>query len=224
MPTTAAYAHWTNIVDSTASTVEQTVAKFLAASDPDWAAELEESGALEDIVQEYRDAINAALPAGITLAGSEFIGPVDCDPAEWDGDYPITADGRPDIAAIVAGVDLGEIVERHATHRHEEDSTPMSHHAEFNVVDLDGSGAVELEIGELGVWADEDDDGETVYQYEFTGRTITSVVLDVTTDNEVEEITEAAEAALEGLGYTLVEDWQYGDVSLYARVVRDHDR
>lgn len=218
MPTTAAYAHWTNIVDPKASTVEQTVSRFLAASDPDWAAELEESGALEDIVSDYRDAINAALPTGITLAGSEFIGPVDCDPAEWDGDYPVTADGRLDIAEIVAGVDLGAIVERHATHRDEGDSAPMPYHAEFNVVDLDGRGTVKLEIGELEVW-NYASDGSPIYEY--TGKTIESVTLDVITDLDDEDIKEAAEAALEKLGYTLVEDWQYGDVSLYARVVRD---
>src|SRR5690606_24185305 len=115
---------------------------------PDWAAELEESGALEDIVSDYRDAINAALPTGIDLVGSEFIGPVDCDPAEWAG-YPVTADGRLDIAEIVAGVDLGAIVERHATHRHEEDSAPMVCHAAVNTVDLDGRGTVELTLWEL---------------------------------------------------------------------------
>src|SRR5690606_22848142 len=108
--TTTSYGHWTNIVEHTADTVEQTVSRFLTAADPDWAAELEENGVLDDIVEEYRNAINAALPAGITLAGSEFFGPVDFDPAEWDGGYPVTSDGRPDIAAIVAEVDLGEIV------------------------------------------------------------------------------------------------------------------
>src|SRR5690606_5080680 len=76
MPTTV-YGHWTNIIDPTSSTVEQTVAKLLMAADPDWAAALEESGILEDIVQEFRDAINDALPTGVTLAGSEFVGPAD---------------------------------------------------------------------------------------------------------------------------------------------------
>lgn len=219
MPTTAVYGNWTTLVDDNASTVEQTVSRFLAEADPDWAATLEANGVLEDIIEEYRNAINNALPAGITLAGSEFIGPVDCDPAEWNG-YPVTGDEL-DIAEIVAGVDLGAIVERHATHRHEEDSTPMPYHAEFNVVDLDGRGTVELEIGELEVW-NYASDGSPIYAC--TGKTIESVTLDVTTDLDDEDIKEAAAAALEELGYTLVEDWQYGDVSLYARVVRDHDQ
>jgi len=111
MPTTV-YGHWTNIIDPTSSTVEQTVAKLLMAADPDWAAALEESGILEDIVQEFRDAINDALPTGVTLAGSEFVGPADCDPAEWAG-YPVTGDEL-DIAEIVEAIDLGAIVERHA--------------------------------------------------------------------------------------------------------------
>lgn len=96
----------------------------------------------------------------------------------------------------------------------------MSYHAEFNVLDLDGRGTVKLEIGELEVWSYESD-GSPIYEY--TGKTIESVVLDVTADSDNEVIEEAAEAALEGLGYTLAdgEDWQYSDVSLYARVVRD---
>ena len=221
MPATTTYGHWTTLVDDNASTVEQTVSQFLAASDPDWAAELEESGALEDIVSDYRDAINDALPTGIDLVGSEFIGPVDYDPAEWDGDYPITADGRLDIAEIVAGVDLGAIVERHATHRHEEDPVPMVCRAGVNTVDLDGQGTVELTLWELEVWAHEDDDGEPVYQYEFAGRTITSVALGVRADSEMEDILESANTALERLGYTLVGDWDIADIAAYARVVRD---
>lgn len=219
MSTTAVYGNWTNIIDPTSSTVEQTVAKLLMAADPDWAAELEESGILEDIVQEFRDAINDALPTGVTLAGSEFVGPAECDPAEWAG-YPVTGDEL-DIAEIVEAIDLGAIVERHATHRDERDSTPMPYHAEFNVVNLDGSGTVELEIGELEV-RNYAGDGSPIYAC--TGKTIESVTLDVITDLDDEDIKEAAEAALEKLGYTLVEDWQYGDVSLYARVVRDHDQ
>lgn len=216
MPTTV-YGHWTNIIDPTSSTVEQTVAKFLMAADPDWAAELEANGVLEDIVDEFRDAINDALPTGVTLAGSEFIGPADCDPAEWAG-YPVTGDEL-DIAEIVEDVDLGAIVERHAPHRHEEDSTPMPYHAEFNTIDLDGSGTVQLAIGELEVWSYASDGSPL---YECTGKTIESVVLDVTADSDDEVIEEAAEAALEKLGYTLADgDWQYGDVSLCALVVRD---
>ena len=97
----------------------------------------------------------------------------------------------------------------------------MSYHAEFNVVNLDGSGTVQLEIGELEV-RNYAGDGSPIYAC--TGKTIESVTLDVITDLDDEDIKEAAEAALEKLGYTLVEDWQYGDVSLYARVVRDHDQ
>lgn len=218
MPTTTVYGHWTNIIDPTSSTVEQTVAKFLVAAAPDWAAALEESGVLEDIVQEFRDAINDALPTGVTLAGSEFVGPADCDPAEWAG-YPVTGDEL-DIAEIVESVDLGAIVERYAPHRREEDSAPMVCHAEVNTIDLDGRGTVKLEIGELEVW-NYASDGSPLYEY--TGKTIESVTLNVTADSDNEVIEEAAEAALEKLGYTLAdgEDWQYSDVSLYARVVRD---
>lgn len=64
------------------------------------------------IAQAYRDAINDALPAGVSLCGDEFYGPaVELDTAG----YPVDEDGRLDIAAIIDSVDFWGIVERITT-------------------------------------------------------------------------------------------------------------
>ncbi len=112
MPATTTYGHWTTIVDSTTSTLEQAVLEFVSGADHDWITALKNSGALDRIIEDYREAINKALPPGVALSGDEFIGPFEYDPAEWAG-YPVTETGDLDIAAIVAGVDLSAIVARH---------------------------------------------------------------------------------------------------------------
>jgi len=112
MPATTTYGSWTTLVDHTSTTLERTVFEFISGADPDWIAALEASGALDRIIEDYRAAINEALPHNVALSGNEFIGPAEYDPNEWAG-YPTTEDGDLDIAAIVADVDLSAIVERH---------------------------------------------------------------------------------------------------------------
>lgn len=112
MSATTTYGHWTNLVDPAALTLERTVFEFISGADRDWITALKTTGALNRIIADYREAINNALPPGVALSGSEFIGPFEHDPAEWAG-YPVTETGDLDIAAIVAGVDLSAIVERH---------------------------------------------------------------------------------------------------------------
>lgn len=112
MSATTTYGHWTNIVDPTALTLERTVFEFISGADRDWISALKNSGALDRIIADYRDAINDALPPGVALSGSEFIGPFEHAPDAWDG-YPVTDTGDLDIAAIVESVDLSAIVERH---------------------------------------------------------------------------------------------------------------
>ncbi|MGW2841867.1 hypothetical protein ACWCWD_29280 [Streptomyces sp. NPDC001493] len=67
---------------------------------------------LDGIDEDYRTAINAALPHGVFLVGDEFHGPYYDEDADFDG-YPEDEDGQLDIAAIVESVDLMAIVERH---------------------------------------------------------------------------------------------------------------
>jgi len=107
---TTTYGHWTTLVDDNALTLERTVFEFVSGADRDWITALEESGALDRIIEDYRDEINNSLPPGVALSGNEFIGPVEHD--GWEG-YPTTEDGDLDIAAIVESIDLSAIVERH---------------------------------------------------------------------------------------------------------------
>jgi hypothetical protein len=94
MGTTTDYGSWVNHVDQYAPTVEQTVEAAFGTEGP-------EGFDIDAIVRDYRAAINQALPAGVSLAGDEFIGPWPCVDV--------------DITACVESVDLWAIVERHAT-------------------------------------------------------------------------------------------------------------
>lgn len=111
MPTTT-YGHWTTLVDRTSTTLEQTVLEFVSGADHDWITALKNSGALDRIIEDYREAINKALPPGVALSGNEFIGPFEHAQDAWAG-YPTTEDGDLDIGAIVEAIDLRAIVERH---------------------------------------------------------------------------------------------------------------
>lgn len=109
MTITTTYGSWYNHTGSNASP-EGDIADFMSGGDSDWNERMEESGATDKIAQDYRDAIRAALPGSVTLAGDEFIGPYYADDQDFDG-YPTTDDGQLDIRAIVEGIDLGAIVE-----------------------------------------------------------------------------------------------------------------
>lgn len=98
MPTTTSYGNWTKI-EWTSVSVEDTVASALGDFVDDYD--------LDGLVSEYRNAINDALPDGVSLCGNEFIGPAygkDCD---FDG-YPLTKGGELDLKAIVESVDDAE--------------------------------------------------------------------------------------------------------------------
>lgn len=101
MTTTTEYGTWCNIVDQYSVGVETTV------MDGYFGSEGAEGFDFEAIVDDYRDAINEALPDGVFLTGNEFIGPAYDADCHWDGDL--------DIKAIVDGIELGPIVERHQT-------------------------------------------------------------------------------------------------------------
>lgn len=104
MTITTNYGSWTTTVDNYSLTVEQTVAECLGdyANDYDVAA----------IVAEYRAAIDAVLPAGVSLLGSEFYGPAYAADCHFAG-YPTNSDGALDIKALVDGVEFWDIATRH---------------------------------------------------------------------------------------------------------------
>lgn len=100
---TMSYGTWVN--HSNVLTVEASVAKWLTGADADWRDQLESSGAFARIVADYREAINAALPEGVTLSGDDFYGPYFLADRTWDG--------RLEIQRIIDGIDVWEIVKRH---------------------------------------------------------------------------------------------------------------
>ena len=106
MSTTASYGTWESRVEDADTTVERTVTNALAdgmCGDTNTAA----------IVAAYRDAVNAALPASVTLRGEEFFGPAGYEVVDFESDgYPVDEDGGLDIDAIVRAVDFWGIVKQ----------------------------------------------------------------------------------------------------------------
>ncbi len=106
MITNMSYGSWARRVEHATTTLEDSVQDALSdghAGKVDFDA----------IVADYRAAINAALPAGVQLCGSEFYGPAyeaDCDFAGFDLDE----DGLLDINAIICAIDFWAIVEKHS--------------------------------------------------------------------------------------------------------------
>ncbi|MFD4912875.1 hypothetical protein ACFWNR_06585 [Streptomyces virginiae] len=109
--TTTSYGTWCNRVSPYSTSPDVDVLDYINGGDSDWRELLEESGALDAIQHAYRDAIEAALPPGISLCGDEFIGPAYPDDDEFDG-YPTDENGSLDFAAMMEGIDLGAIVDR----------------------------------------------------------------------------------------------------------------
>jgi hypothetical protein len=103
MTTTTSYGNWT-LVERYSVSVEDGVAAALG----DFADEYD----VDAIARDYRAAINAVLPEGVSLNGNEFYGPYygsDCDFT----DYPTDEHGCLDIKALVESIDFWEIAARH---------------------------------------------------------------------------------------------------------------
>lgn len=112
MTANTSYGTWTNRINTFSTSPDADVLDFINGGDDDWRELLEKSGALDEIKSAYRDAIEQALPAGVSLCGDEFIGPAHPEDDEFEG-YPVDEDGRLDFAACVEDIDLAQIVERH---------------------------------------------------------------------------------------------------------------
>ena len=100
---TTSYGTWCSRVDAYALTVEQSVVESLG----DFADEYD----VEALADDYRQAINEALPPGVSLVGDEFIGPAYPEPGQFDG-YPHDQYSV-DIKSIVDSVDFWSIAARH---------------------------------------------------------------------------------------------------------------
>lgn len=102
--TTSSYGTWNNRVRDMELTVEQSIAVALG----DYTADYD----LDALAAAYRNAINEALPEGMSLNGNEFYGPYYAADANFDG-YPHDEDGRLDIKAIVDSVDFWALAAEH---------------------------------------------------------------------------------------------------------------
>ncbi|MET9051205.1 hypothetical protein ABZW50_08635 [Streptomyces bacillaris] len=109
--TTTSYGTWCNKINQFSTSPDSDVLDYINGGDNAWQTRLEESGALELIQDEYREAINAALPDSVALVGDEFIGPAYPEDDEFDG-YPTDGHGALDIKALIEGIDLQPIVDR----------------------------------------------------------------------------------------------------------------
>lgn len=107
MNITTSYGTWNNHGDSGNLTVEASIMDAINGGDADWQDTMESSGALARIASDYRDAIDAAFPDGISITGNEFIGLHHTDPDYTDeiGDF--------DIREAIQGIDLFAIVQKH---------------------------------------------------------------------------------------------------------------
>lgn len=100
---TTEYGEWSGTVDGTTLNAQHQAVELLAGHASDYDAEA--------LGKAYADAINAALPPAVTLAGEQFYGPYRPPADAWDG-YP-TRDGQLDIRAIVEGVYFWRLARAH---------------------------------------------------------------------------------------------------------------
>lgn len=96
MPTTTSYGSWFNHQGHELN-IETSVVVALG----DYGREYD----VDAIARDWAEAINEALPHGVTLAGDEFYGPAYAEDRDWDGDL--------DITAAIEGVDFWAIAEKH---------------------------------------------------------------------------------------------------------------
>jgi len=108
--TTTSYGTWCNVYQYSLSP-DTDVLDYINGGDNAWQSLLDASGLLKEIQQEYRDAINEALPPSVSLCGDEFIGPYQPDEGEF-ADYPADEFGGLDLKALIEPIDLEPIVDR----------------------------------------------------------------------------------------------------------------
>ena len=94
MTITRSYGSWVRATGSSAFTLDGEVADALLAG-VDFNDYSDEQ--IAAVAGAYRDAINQALPEGVSLCGDEFYGPADAD--------------TPDLSEIVDSVDFWAVAE-----------------------------------------------------------------------------------------------------------------
>ena len=105
MERTTEYGSWNVLVDRYHSTVEDTVTAQLDGGPPEWQERMRSSGAFGRVCEDYRAAVEAALPPDVSLCGNAFFGPDFASEKSWDGEL--------DITSLVEGIDLSAIIDAH---------------------------------------------------------------------------------------------------------------
>jgi hypothetical protein len=98
MTTTTSYGTWSSRVNTYESSPEDGINAYLGDADP---ADYD----MDAVYAAYRQAIEDALPADVSLCGNEFIGPAHPEEGEFD-DHPADEDGSLDIGAIIEDLDF----------------------------------------------------------------------------------------------------------------------
>ncbi|MBD3004675.1 hypothetical protein [Streptomyces sp. 5-10] len=110
------YGTWCSRVDEFGTSPDGDVAAYVGSADPEWRDRIQANGMYAQMCAAYRDAIEARLPASVSLRGNEFIGPAHPEPGEFDG-YPLNEFGSLDIGACIKGerdeekIDVAAIVD-----------------------------------------------------------------------------------------------------------------
>lgn len=214
MATTTSYGTWYNHTGSNL-TVEADVADFIGGGPSEWVAQCEATGALEKMVDAYRAAINAALPEGVSLAGDEFYGPAYEEDYAWEGEL--------DLAEIIQGIDLGDIVDEHDPDNETYDAEHGYIAAIGTAGDVVAGSHADLCVAEAEVVGySRDNEGDETPET-VMGTVITSPVeLDVRVDDEdlLHVVEGLADAKLAELGWNRTGEWEIADNALYAPVER----
>jgi len=104
MHTNTVYGTWATYTRD-ALTPEATLEDALINAESEWRERIEETGAFEKMAEDYRDAINNALPDGVTLSGEQFYGPAYIKDYTWQEEL--------DIAEIINSIDVQKIIDTH---------------------------------------------------------------------------------------------------------------
>lgn len=104
------YGTWSSRYSTLSDSPESDIRDLISGGSPEWREQMEGSGSLDRMADKYRSLIDEALPAGVSLCGTEFIGPAEPFPGEFDG-YPKDWNGSLDIQEIVSEVDLTDLLE-----------------------------------------------------------------------------------------------------------------
>ena len=95
------YGTWSNRIDGGSVDLETSIS--------DWLGDVGDRYDIHAIANRYREAVNAALPEGVTLHAEEFLGPV---PDNGDGDERVDVDWDA-ISEAVHALDLWAIADQH---------------------------------------------------------------------------------------------------------------